>query len=69
MVSVLIIGVNEGKEPELCLSDAISQGSAALLGLSVTGSQAQKPTSAAGSVTDTAQLTAATDTHKHLSIL
>lgn len=67
-VSGLITGVNEGKEPELRLSDAISLGSAALLGLSVTGSQAQKPTSAVGSVTDTAQLTAAAHTHKNMSI-
>lgn len=64
----LITGVNEGKEPELWLSDALSPGSAVLLGLNITGSQAQKPTSAVGSMTDTAQLTAAAHTHKSMYI-
>lgn len=64
MVSSLITGVNEGKEPEFRLSDAFPLGSAALLGLSVTGSQAQKPTCALSSMTGTTQLTAAACTHK-----
>lgn len=65
--SGLITEVNEGEEPELRCSDALSlsPGSAALLGLNVTGGQAQKPTSAVGSVTDTAQLTAAAHTRKN----
>lgn len=67
MVSGLITGVNEGKEPELRLSDAISLGSAALLGLSVTDSQAQKPTCALSWMTGTTQLTAAACTHKNTS--
>lgn len=43
---------------------SLSIGPVTLLGPDVTGSQAQKPTSAIGSMTDTAQLTAAAHTHK-----
>lgn len=46
LVSGLITGVNEGMEAEPCLSDALSLWT--LLGLRLPGSQAQKPTSAAG---------------------
>lgn len=65
-VSGLITGVNEGKKLELCFSDALSPGSAAQLGRDVTGSQAQKPTSAVGSMTDMAPLTAAAHTLKNM---
>lgn len=46
------------------LSLSLSLGSAALLGLDATASKAQKPTSAVGSMTDAAQLTAAGHTGK-----
>ena len=62
-VSGLITGVNEGPVVRCLLSLSRPRHSAGTQ--RYTGGQAQKPTSAAGSVTDTAQLMAANHTHTH----